>query len=298
MTALRRTDADHHTPKVESEFYSEITLRNRHFIPMPLQLELKEIKVLLAGCGTIGGACTVPFARAGVQNFWICEPDIYELNNLNRQPASCADLGHNKGRIQAERILSVNPYAKIKVEEKGIHDSTVYDAVEWADFIIDGVDITTRSGIEAKILLHEIACERSKPVVSGLDLGFCQLGFPWAYHKNLKTPLNGAALKARKAQNPLKSFFLMMPLNTMPLHSMEMLLDGLEGKSVSQLGLAGDLMSAAGITSLIRFLSTGELVGWNINLGKQAMGINPWIKASLNGLKHKRKIKKLLAQMP
>lgn len=275
------------------EFYHELTIRNVHFFSRKLQEKLSKVKVLLAGCGTIGGACTEPFARAGVKNFLIAEPDRYELNNLNRQPSSVSELGLNKGEVQKEKILSVNPFSKVTLDVEGINIRTADRLVSEADFIFDGVDITTSSGIAAKILLHETAWRMKKPVVSGLDLGFCQMGYAWPYHEGSIEPLHGRVKKAKRYQNPMKVFFSLFPIDSMPLHAMEMLHDGIIGKSVSQLGLAGNLMSATGLVSLVRYLDTGDLVPWNVNLARDAMG-SKLIREYFRGFHFKRKIKNAL----
>ncbi|MFC7511740.1 HesA/MoeB/ThiF family protein [Streptomyces thermocarboxydus] len=74
-----------------------------------MQERLRNATVLVAGCGSTGGAVVEPLARLGTGRFVLAEPGEYELNNLNRQSATHKDIGRNKAEVAAERIRSVNP---------------------------------------------------------------------------------------------------------------------------------------------------------------------------------------------
>ena len=57
---------------------------------------LRRAVILVAGCGSIGGAVVEPLVRLGAEHLVLAEPDCYELHNLNRQHACLADVGCNK----------------------------------------------------------------------------------------------------------------------------------------------------------------------------------------------------------
>ena len=78
MTALTTHEA----------FYADLTTNNRGFVSDEAQGRLAQITVLVAGCGSTGGAAVEPLVRLGVQRFLLGEPGAYELNNLNRQSAA------------------------------------------------------------------------------------------------------------------------------------------------------------------------------------------------------------------
>src|SRR6266545_764420 len=102
------------------EFYAELTRRNRGLISAAQQQALEEGTVLVAGCGSVGGAAVQPLARLGVRRFLVADSGAYDLNNLNRQHAGVADIGRNKAEVAAERILSVNPHAELRVFPEGV----------------------------------------------------------------------------------------------------------------------------------------------------------------------------------
>ncbi|MDR6912941.1 hypothetical protein J2W54_004954 [Rhodococcus fascians] len=158
------------TVLTREEFYSGLTTRNRGLISASLQHRISKTRILVAGCGSIGGATIQPLTRMGYQYFSLADVGEYELNNLNRQHAFVDALGHNKANFAAETITRINPHAECVAHTSGITVDNVGDLVAEADVIIDGVDVTTSSGLEAKIALHIAALAARKPVITAWDM--------------------------------------------------------------------------------------------------------------------------------
>ncbi|MFF4583950.1 ThiF family adenylyltransferase [Streptomyces sp. NPDC001388] len=161
-------------PEDPETYYRALTERNRGLIPDAVQERLRTATVLVAGCGSTGGAVVEPLARLGTGHFVLAEPGEYELNNLNRQSATYADIGRNKAEVAAERIRSVNPFARIRVDTAGIRPDHPELLLDGVDVVVDGVDVTTLGGWRAKYALHVAAARRRLPVVSGYDLSGTQ----------------------------------------------------------------------------------------------------------------------------
>ena len=156
------------------EFYKEFTLRNHGFISERLQSKVAKAKMLVAGCGSTGGGAVELLARTGFTHFYLTDNGEYELNNINRQKMDISDIDKNKAASHAEKIARINPHLYIEVDELGIcHDNVEY-LVSNSDIILDGVDVTTRKGLEAKYLLHEAAKAFKKPVITGYDMDATQ----------------------------------------------------------------------------------------------------------------------------
>ena len=151
-----------------------LTERNRGFIPSETQERLGRARLLVAGCGSTGGAVVEPLARLGVQHFVLADCGRYELNNLNRQNAFQRDIGRNKAVVCAERVADINPAAGVVVDASGIGPDNVRSLMTGCDAVIDGVDVTERSGWRAKFLLHATAAEMGIPVVTGWDMAGTQ----------------------------------------------------------------------------------------------------------------------------
>ncbi len=186
--SLRRRPQE---PPPETAHYREMTRRNQPSLSVAEQSALRAVRVLVAGCGSIGGATVVPLVRLGVERFVLCEPGDYELNNLNRQAADMGDIGRNKAEVQASRARAINPQAELLVEPDGVTDDNVDWLVGTTDLVIDGVDVTEPAGIAAKRALHQEAWRQRRLVISGLDLGGTQVVYAFDYRDDRTRPLNG-----------------------------------------------------------------------------------------------------------
>lgn len=124
-------------------FYAALTARNRGLIGDAEQWRLRTSRVLVAGCGSIGGAAVEPLVRLGAENLVLAEPDVYELHNLNRQNATLDDVGKNKALALAARCRAINPHATVEVQPAGVTSATVTELLDDTALAIDGVDVTT-----------------------------------------------------------------------------------------------------------------------------------------------------------
>jgi len=191
--SLRRGSRE---PRPETAHYREMTRRNQPSLSRKEQGALRNVRILVAGCGSIGGAPVVPLVRLGVERFVLCEPGDYELNNLNRQAADIGDIGRNKAAVQADRARAINPEVEVLVEPDGVTEDNVDWLVGTTDVVIDGVDVTEPAGIAAKRALHDEAWRQRRLVISGLDLGGTQVVYAFDYRDGRTRPLNGRLDKA------------------------------------------------------------------------------------------------------
>ena len=85
-------------------------LRERHSRNIPsLSIEemekLAESRVLVVGCGGLGGNIIEHLTRAGVGSLTVVDGDVFEESNLNRQLLSTSEnLGQKKAAAAAERV--------------------------------------------------------------------------------------------------------------------------------------------------------------------------------------------------
>ena len=86
--------------------------RNRIFSRVQ-QEELSEKKAAVIGCGGLGGYAAEMLVRAGVGHIRVCDGDVFDETNLNRQ-VLCTEknLGKNKAEAAVERINSINSEVK------------------------------------------------------------------------------------------------------------------------------------------------------------------------------------------
>jgi len=165
------------------EFYRQLTTRNRGIIGEQEQQRLRTSPILVAGCGSVGGAAIEPLVRMGAERLLLAEPGEYDLPNMNRQSVRLQDIGRNKAEVFQERMRDINPYATITVDPRGIVDDNVVSLVQQSAVILDGVDVTTKAPLRAKYALHQQAKRFRVPVVAGYDIAGLQLLITYDYRR-------------------------------------------------------------------------------------------------------------------
>lgn len=281
----------------ETDYYLELTSRNAHFIAPETQKKLSESDVLIAGCGSTGGACIESLARVGIKTFRLADNGDYEVTNLNRQHARLDSIGKNKAVFHSEEVLAINPFAKVAVYPTGLTPGNLTQAVTGATFVVDGVDVTSPSGMEMKIRLHEECAKHRIPVFTALDLGYRQWGKSFDYRRPGVAPLGGKSGAARAKSHPISALFTLYPLKALPDHALSHVDDLLEGRKsfASQLGATSDLLSSIIVAAAIRFVESGELLpGWSIDLWNLKNGGN-WIEKFKSKLRHRASRRRIAA---
>ena len=246
-----------------NESYNELFKRNLPIINNDTQLKIKNLRLLVAGCGSTGGAFIEGASRLGVLNFRLTEPDHFELHNLNRQFVYPENILQNKAQVHAERLqrLFHSCDARIEVESTGIQSHNIDALLENLDLVFDAVDVTTPGGMQAKLLLHEKAAEKKLLVLSALDLGFKQWLRIFDYRLGMPA-LDGRLQKGRDCVHPLKALVeSICPVSEMPREISEELLRLLQNPGVSACQLAAPchLLAAFSGPLLIRFVNEKTL---------------------------------------
>ncbi len=78
--------------------------------------KLKKANIAVIGLGGVGGICAECLVRSGVGSITICDGDVVEESNVNRQiVATSKNIGLNKASEMADRLLTINPDLDINV---------------------------------------------------------------------------------------------------------------------------------------------------------------------------------------
>lgn len=215
-------------------FYSRLTARNRGLVDDVEQQQLRQTTILVAGCGSIGGAVVEPLVRLGAEHLVLAEPDGYELHNLNRQNAGFADVGRNKAWVLADRIHQINPHVDVQVDVRGVTADNVTALVAAAGLIFDGIDVTASSALACKYGLHVAAQRLGVPVVCGYDIAGTQLVLVYDYRVRslpvLRGRLDGHPLEQL---DPLRFLARVVPLRAVPVEMFGELRRQLSGESTA-----------------------------------------------------------------
>ena len=130
--------------------------------------KIKEAKVLVVGLGGVGGYIVEALVRAGVGTIGLCDFDVVDPTNLNRQILATTDkIGQKKVFVAKDRILLINPDCNVitydfKLSEENIDQ---LDIGSWT-YIADAIDDT-----KAKLALIKSAHDKSSGIISCMGTG-------------------------------------------------------------------------------------------------------------------------------
>lgn len=130
---------------------------------------LRNSCVLIAGLGAVGSYALEALARAGVGAFRLIDFDVVQPSNINRQLlATHASLGRLKTDAARERILSINPSARVETRNELINSKSVASFFEgdWSsspDYAIDAID-----SLGPKVAYIAETLRRGVPLISSM----------------------------------------------------------------------------------------------------------------------------------
>jgi molybdopterin/thiamine biosynthesis adenylyltransferase len=129
---------------------------------------LQEKRVLVVGCGGLGGHILDQLARIGIGCLRICDGDVFEPTNLNRQLLSQVPLlGASKAKAAAQHIAKVNPDVKVEATESFMTQQNVRDLITDCHVVLDALD-----NIPSRRLLAAACGEAGIPYVYGAIQGW------------------------------------------------------------------------------------------------------------------------------
>ena len=113
-------------------------------------------RVLVVGCGGLGGHLIDMLARIGVGFLRVVDGDVFEPSNLNRQLLSEVPLlGVSKARAAAARVSRVNPEITVEAVDSFLTEKNARRLLLSCDVVLDGLD-----NIESRRILAE-ECQRA-----------------------------------------------------------------------------------------------------------------------------------------
>lgn len=129
---------------------------------------LRSKRVLVVGCGGLGGHLIDMLARIGIGFLRVVDGDVFEPSNLNRQLLSEMPLlGVSKAKAAAARISRVNPDVEVEAVDAFLTESNARSLLLSCDAVLDGLD-----NIESRRILAK-ACDRAGiPYVYGAVNGW------------------------------------------------------------------------------------------------------------------------------
>lgn len=148
--------------------YDTFVMRNSGYIDAVSQAKIRNTKLLIAGCG-IGSGPAVCAARLGFENFILVDGDVVDAHNTNRQFYDFADVGRPKVEALKEKILRINPEAKVEAIQVYLNEDNTDAIVGKADIVFDTVDFLD---LQAILRLHLSAKKHHVEIFTALSVGF------------------------------------------------------------------------------------------------------------------------------
>ena len=131
-------------------------------------LLLREKRVLVVGCGGLGGHIIDQLARIGIGYLRVVDGDVFEASNLNRQLLSSVPLlGTGKAKAAADHIARVNPEITVDAADVFLTEANAAKLVEGCDIVMDALD-----NITGRKILAAACAEAGIPYVYGAIQGW------------------------------------------------------------------------------------------------------------------------------
>lgn len=143
-------------------------LRNHDAISEAEQAILAQKRVLVVGCGGLGGYVIECLARIGVGYLRVVDGDVFDETNLNRQLLSSnMNLGRPKTLAAQQRVMAVNPLVEVEAFQSLLTAENAVQLLEGCDVAVDALD-----NIPSRLVLQQAARSAGIPLVHGAVAGW------------------------------------------------------------------------------------------------------------------------------
>jgi len=132
------------------------------------QNKLVNSHALIVGAGGLGSPVAFYLASSGVGTLTICDFDVVDLTNLQRQIIhTTQSVGINKAVSAQQTIYEINPEVIVNTVQQKSTEDDFAALVSQADVVIDCSD-----NFATRYTLNRLCIKLKKPLVSGAALGF------------------------------------------------------------------------------------------------------------------------------
>jgi len=132
------------------------------------QEKLTQSHALVVGAGGLGSPAALYLAASGVGTLTICDFDVVDLTNLQRQVVhTTASVGINKAVSAQNTLLSINPEVNINTVCERSSEADFTKLISAADVVLDCSD-----NFATRYMLNKLCVQLTKPLVSGAAIGF------------------------------------------------------------------------------------------------------------------------------
>lgn len=142
--------------------------RNVGTVGIEGQRALHGARVLVAGCGGLGGHVVEGLARLGVGAIVAVDPDVFDESNMNRQIlCTLESLGRPKAEEAARRVALVNPAVEVTAVRARFAPENADALLAGCDLAVDALD-----SVSARVCLSEAAARLGIPFIHAAVAGW------------------------------------------------------------------------------------------------------------------------------
>lgn len=142
--------------------------RNMNALTPEENLRLRNFRVLVAGCGGLGGYVIEELGRLGIGRITAIDGDAFDETNLNRQLLSTVDrIGSSKAQAAYERMGQVNPHVIVTPVHGRMTEENCRELIRGHDLVVDALD-----NISSRLLLERHCEAEGIPLIHGAIAGW------------------------------------------------------------------------------------------------------------------------------
>jgi len=127
------------------------------------QAKITNARVVIIGCGGLGGAAAVYLAGSGIGHLHLIDFDQVDASNLPRQVYfTPKDIGKNKAKTLAQYLRTMNPFITVSHSKERIDKENILGELDQGAYIVDCTD-----HLYTKYLINDACVLKSKPLIYG-----------------------------------------------------------------------------------------------------------------------------------
>lgn len=124
-------------------------------------------KVAIFGLGGVGSHIAESLARVGIGTLILIDNDTVDITNINRQIIALhSTVGQDKVTVAKNRILDINPNAKVITHKIFYSKDSDQSIIDSCDYVADAID-----SISSKLTLVEECNKKNIPIISCMGTG-------------------------------------------------------------------------------------------------------------------------------
>ncbi len=126
------------------------------------QERLLKSNVLIIGLGGLGSPVAMYLAAAGVGHLLLCDFDVVELSNLQRQIIhNTDDIGQSKVESARDSLFALNPLVKMTLLQQ-LDNDALAEQISQVDVVLDCTD-----NLPTRFAINQACVDTQTPLVSG-----------------------------------------------------------------------------------------------------------------------------------